>query len=1553
MNSASLPIFDFKTAVAREFAGRPTLRQIASRQLLSVLLEQLPWLAHVQPALESADPLMLDSPDPDTGYWTTAPFVDVVLQAMLDGKPLTLEPLGERHCNLGLLATHRFAGSSSEFDTRRLTGGSAALNALLGRLPEHFYQAQVDYWEAPGSCGQSRDRWLQLLLKMALLRNLPLQALDRQQQACVRGLIKGGAEQPPVFVVQANLGLGERQFRMMQAGLLVVGEWDEREVVLWCAPSSQVRAFASLEDFALALRDELALRFDFDVMTWDRHQLEGNVFAQQSALLLSLMLDDMARLHSGGLGLARLEECFAALSDPARWFIDGYYLEEYTRLATPPGVDFAPGQDNFEFQEALLDVALAQAESEGVAALDGILDLHGYARQRLRERMLADHPLEANYYPDDLIIELAIARGVPGGAGVGSGGGEPLEPAGEKTLTEFALGNLVSLGGAGILGIRHRDDQLIMPWMTADYIKSLVQSVDIGGRYPDYVAQALDDTATRPARNRRFAREWRQSLVFAALSAKLDRRITQAGLQCVVDFCRGHIDNRSPTITLLPLIFKRQPASAKQDLVGGMYVLSGTEPGVVLLYRPLYGGDPLREYASIEMMMASIRTDQGLQQSMLAWMDPAVRHVYDNGGFAEPHVSSVGIDPYDIPQRPRGAELMVQSWQTEVDEKLYIANRELLVRLGDWQSVSDVESRWALLRQGAWLLFDVVALLLKGPVATVAWLLQAIGSVDADVVALDQGTSEERCAATVDLILNMGMALLHARLPKRVAVTRQSLAVYATFDGPPAQDGGYAAARVVPSQGKVGMPGPLKPVADAMHVNVDFSWRGAQGFNWLSMQQRANLMAMRSQVALEGLQASAGGLYEVAGNQYASMLGESFAVSVLPEGVRIKGREGQAGPWLVLEHGVWRIDARLRLVGGMPGDAMFQRFTKLQRSAGRLSAAANQDSVAFTKAAAGVLQLQGKVEALEQLVSRENARRDAARESEDASMDWAASERVLKGYQERLAELGPQVKQQRLQSIDHIEASVRHDKQQLDILKTMLEPKYGGYRKGGFEADIQAQQAELRTAIIRSTDFIMSELWRIAEYPRINDLAHSVEGLSLAEARPAYRQLRGELAVVVEYQERMLVAQGTLDSLLSDAPRSLDIGLGGTSRTVAELVAGRTFSVVDLRYHHALNLADLALRLDAAQGQRQLARFKAGLSNVRLTSAAGAHGELLMSNLAMTDRITILQEAWDEYATAIVNSLHIERTGGNLVEVAMLKRYRGQMELLKEDAGRRLLEAIAEQEGGAVKTAEAVYPVSVEVQRAVRNRDGQLVIATEVQDADGNTVLEVRAPVTKRVVQVFELRNGRWLEREREEEGSNLLDDSPTEAGAQVQVLLQEHAEILEMARSYVSGEALDRLLTQQGEKLRRAAAALQGGSEALAAELQGALDALSTQRNELLTALYSNTKYPTAAALRFLYERNLLRVDYVRRDTSRSTSPFDEFKITLLNPAAVRRERPIWAAHFHLGSQTAHLEDFTFAHLKLWSQRFQGHAYEVASGERVHRGPLVRADIAGIISLT
>lgn len=135
---------------------------------------------------------------------------------------------------------------------------------------------------------------------------------------------------------------------------------------------------------------------------------------------------------------------------------------------------------------------------------------------------------------------------------------------------------------------------------------------------------------------------------------------------------------------------------------------------------------------------------------------------------------------------------------------------------------------------------------------------------------------------------------------------------------------------------------------------------------------------------------------------------------------------------------------------------------------------------------------------------------------------------------------------------------------------------------------------------------------------------------------------------------------------------------------MGHLIDERPFSTVQMRFHQVQNLADLALHLIAPGGLQTVARYRDELVSTALRNAAETHGELDFANLSADDRIVILQEAWDEYSAALLNSARILREGGELIEPVMLERYRNHVKQLKEDAGQRLVAAISEQEGGTV-----------------------------------------------------------------------------------------------------------------------------------------------------------------------------------------------------------------------------------------------------------------------------
>ena len=288
-------------------------------------------------------------------------------------------------------------------------------------------------------------------------------------------------------------------------------------------------------------------------------------------------------------------------------------------------------------------------------------------------------------------------------------------------------------------------------------------------------------------------------------------------------------------------------------------------------------------------------------------------------------------------------------------------------------------------------------------------------------------------------------------------------------------------------------------------------------------------------------------------------------------------------------------------------------------------------------------------------------------------------------YGERIAQRQAEVTRLRDDSIQELEGMVRAGRQMLPALTTLQEPKYANARRAaGLEGVIASHRANVLIDQIRHNDLIFTNSGNL---PTIRGLpaCKNLDGLPLVEASALYRQFRQRLEVVVAYQERMLLAQEQLDELLSDTPDDQLISTAPSEppRTVGQLKAARPFSTVQLRFHQVLNLADLALHLDDATGQKRLARYRDDLAGMSLRNAAQVHGELDFANLSAADRIVILQEAWDEYSAALLNSGRVREEGGTLIEPAMLDRYREHVGKLKLDAGARLVQAIREQDGAA------------------------------------------------------------------------------------------------------------------------------------------------------------------------------------------------------------------------------------------------------------------------------
>ncbi|MDD2048062.1 dermonecrotic toxin domain-containing protein [Pseudomonas putida] len=1547
-SKTNLPAPDFKQAVALQFAGRPTLRQVAAQKILQLLVERFPILGTVKPSLPDAEPLRLLLPQARSS--SSQPLVEVVLQAVLDGQALNLERAHDRDPGLTFVAPYRFEGSDG-FEFIAFNGMTDAINHLVSELPFHFQQAQVDYWNDQSSSGVSRDRWLQQMLKLALLRNLPWQNLDPQQEQCVRGLLEGGSNSPSVFTVEVELEVDDERFLHILPNLLVSGEWDERTVVLWCSPSSVVRSFDSLDNFALALRNELADRYRFDSISWNRYELEGDVFAQQAALLLEVMLDSVQRLRYSRLtDIAHMEQAFAALSDPSQWFIEGYTVHSDAAIKLPPGIWQISPEDSFAYQCAVFELTLAQAKSQGAAALDDVSDLHSYASQRLREQLLADHPLDANYFPDDLNLTLTVARGIPGGAGAGVGGG--LVETRTTTLTQFAIGNLSSLQGATLTAIEHREGQLIMPWMTLDYVKSLVEQVDIGAHYPSYVAQKLDDPDTREQRVTCFAREWRCSLLFSALRSKLGGTLSEAGLQCVADYCRGDIDPDLPAITLMPLAFKREPTASESDLVCGMYVLFSASPALVLLYRPLYTSAPLTEFVSLQAMMAAIRQEGALQDSILDWLLPQARSVYDHGGFSEPHLGRPIFDTSLLPESVQPASLATQFWRIDVDAKLYKANRDLLLELADRQSVSNAESRWAILVEGAWLLFDVVTLLLRGPVATVAWLVQAIQGLKNDVSALTQGNAFERSAAVVDLLLNFAMALFHARLPRREVPVADHLIEASAFDDPAPQRPGFVTVNPALEQGLVGMPGTL---GERSALQLDFAWRGRQGLNVLAPTQREALLAMRSAVSLNGFEpldsGSGQGLYQIDDGHYAALAGNTYAVELSVDGVRVVDAQGNPGPWLTFEHGVWRVDAALRLRGGMP-----KSRRQIQEEANRRQLDQDRERETALTRKHNVLALQ--VNKLKAFLSAKDAQIEAF--ENDADLDDL-----------KLVELTglKSVRKLTNQKVVYalkplIENGLEHDKVLSSIEKmTKLEPMLGKV--------VVEQRSTTRQELIGSCTEYHDELAKIINEEDLEKLADTLVVRPETETEiKQYRDFLATLEKVVGWETDLVELSCKLDDLLEDTLKNNSMvfkDATGTktnkNRVVGDIVERRRETAIDLEVRLLFDLAELSLDRLAQVDASVLEQYHNYLAGDGIKSAGAAHGDLAGSGLAQVEQIEVLNGIVEAYEEALVLVDYLNALGGAAIRMDKLKLYKAALTGLKRAAISELSQAVRENELGVSHLSRPVlYAARGGRRRLARTHQGRSVLAEELE-VDGVSVIQQRESRTGKVLKKFH-RQGSELVEDVRNPADEMPPTSPKHPDVdrkRARVLLTEVDAVIRLAYTYSPDEPLGLSSVIEGhvEKLNKALVTLPriASDEELIEDLDSNIRRLSNARRDMLTSLYLNTQHPTANSLRYLYQERRITIEpTVRRKALSSNDYLDIYEIRRLAEPGQQKGDGLWEAHFHYPSAETPARQFSRGHLKVWWQRKLGRKAQLsaaASGQElleVYRSELRLKDVDDII---
>lgn len=1529
-----------KQAVATQFASRPTVRQVLSQQVFDVVCRHYP--AHAAAAIDhhQHEPYTLWRPD-TTGTVQAEGCLTLLLKVFVQGGQVAF---GSRDL---LVLTPYAAGQTSVLETQDSALALAALNhdleQALDTLLVRFQQAQVAFWNeddvtGPQASGISRHGWMRQMLRLGLAGHLQRSALGPQERAVVYEVLLGQPHAPSVSAIELTRESDGETYTQLLPELLIEAERDERRLLLRCPPSGQFEELESEQALVQSLYTRFAVTHQIDGLAWRRRQLAEDVFFQQSAMLLESLLNDIDRLRLSAIDdNETLEQTLHWLSDPARHFLDDVLAALNATPEVPDWLVAATSRDRFEYQVAMLDVAFYQGACQGATSLDGVQPLSLYAAGRLREQLLKEWPVEANYFPDDLVLHVSVPDST-----VDKELPARLKPAGSVSLTEFAINRLGGLQDAVVTSIGHLNDQLIMPWMTPAYCVRLVETVDIGGHYPGYVAALLRDPAQQAQRMRLFAREWRLGLLFDALRAKVDGVLDEHCWETLAEFCRSDRDLKA-TVDVAPLGFKADPSSQRRDEVTCMYVITLHQPSAVLLYRPLYPQQALLSYPDNRALMAAIAAPGALQQSVLDWLPESLFSTYANGGFLEPHLRRVIFDTSLWPEPVAPARLALSPYKADIDSRLYVDRCRALLELGDRQSLSNAEQRWEVVQRFGWLLFDLVAPIVPGLLGKIAGLASLFAPLLQAPVRLPLAGSDS--VFSVELAANLALALLHGRLPEQGRPNAPVNAGVPVLAAPRSR-------AFIPL-----LPEPIGVVHQPALPLQEWEGHLALGDGWGTGPEarRRLLEPFRADVDLSKA-ARGNGLDEVNGRFYVSLAEGTFEVMHDDNERRIKGPDGAPGPLLV-DAGGWRIRLDGVGLGGSPGGARRPRnqarFDSLATSTNRMVADINADIET------GLRLMAEEQQARRQLTALQEARAKA--QANEGGLSPEQVERLLTLYEGKVSKQREEANRVTLRYVEHLEAVVEKNVRIVEQVDEMIDLQR--HRTIVNRIPMDAFQASRKVGcetIVRYCWALLPRLFDAVDYPQLRRMAQALKGKPVGPFDAQYQAYRTRLVEVVRLQPRVVKASALLDRFMPQVAADVVIIVDhrdGAIQTLEQVKAQRNVTTVEMRFQQAVYCSDLALRPDQPDPAGNFMRYQRGLMNRHLMAAAFAHGEAQLGNLSVEDRIEVLQSAWDEYSAALINAIDVRADSGTLVDISYLTLYQEALQGLKNDVSDRLVEAQGVLDGDEPPGPGAYLP-SPETHGIARAEDGQILVGTEVEH-EGRMLLEIRDPLSRQVVKQYQRQGQDWVELTEVAAGSPsvpALDKPALIAEAWLQ--LGQDVAVRNQAQEYVAQQVNHRLLTRLVDehiaRLQAVAQPLAQDDGATARSLRKRLEAWPDLRRSLLVELFSQTRFPDAQGLRFLHEEGLIKVEYLSpRRVLADGSALDEYVIRLLARPGAVNGKPIWVAHFHFAAQGDPATAFTRGHLKAWAQRKYGarDARLLADqGERIHRGPLTLAQAQGII---
>ncbi|WP_213938209.1 DUF6543 domain-containing protein [Pseudomonas sp. dw_612] len=1547
-------------SISARFSTRPTLRSVTASLLKERLLDTLPPLAFDPEMTRIAQPL-------PEGGWRIGLLLDLALEYLASGKPPSLIEQFGQSCFLTNRAPARLTRSTTARE-QDMSLIAEVIRELPALVPIAFQEMLADYWNSDIDAGASRWQWLGDLLNGVLKTAAVRHASQNKQQSdllieLTRHPDKQQRQQAPwangvihAHTLETTLVGDAGTFKLQSPDLLVING----ETLLLCSVTGNIEAFASREAFEEAWAARFQQVFMTEAITWKRFEPDGNFFDTQAALLLNQQLDDLTAVRlPASERLDVLEQRYDAITDVAAMFVDqapSPMLFQHLESNTPTWLQNASAVDRMAYRKQVVEYASVTQQNLRRTFQAGVDDLHTFAKKALHEQMLKDQPLAPGYDADQLELTFHVPVG-----DLGSGYLEPVK----MSLTELAIKNLAGRP-KGRMTIRHTEEQLIQDWTSESYLLGLVSKVDIGKHYPEMIQTALlADTPEAHERARLFGQELAISLPLLALehSIKAEQGFTRQGYRYVAAVmhktnAERHVNGQE--IVLRPLAFQRK-TGAECDVVGNMFIIEPRDlkaDGPRILYRPLYS-PALQQYPSRQALLRAIAQAGPLQTSVLTWLEDRARPIYDNNGFNEPHiVRFLPGDEFARPDTPAPATLVgdeaAADWlaalqQGQLLARLFDSNARALVQQGDRQSVSNIESRWVIILEGGWLLFNNLLLpMLSGPAMLVGWLVQVTHSLIQDLPALDSTDTTARQQAWVDVLLNLGLIMLH------VAQNRGSGGEIRHASEPPPTPVALDSLRRPSALPHLFAEGPVTEAPPGLaseppgsgHTLLDFNLSTARDSATARLIEQLKPVRVPWPTPLPE-PVSAGvfqGLFRINGQWHTSIAGLLFRVRIVPGfgEVFLVTREHPDNPGIKLKsngRGHWTLDQGLQLVGGGRRQRMAEARENRRERVQELVLQHQE----FVKQQARVQKRVDIADNLMVLKERDPAsaqqQRHEARQRFGLELDNQTQTYVslIAGLKElsALTDVPP----------DH------------SLISDLLEFIIKNTRKRVVIADLERLAAEKKYS-----DFNKGE-------QQIHD-AMQAEGMAVVERYFEYMRETSEIneSMIKDYEE----VNKRMEELA-------EIPLFG-AKAIKRLNHDRPENELTALALKSFQLTVLRILSVKSLGTDTTTALETAIDPLLMLSQS--HAELHTRHVyERSDRIAVLNNLVDHYSNAQDALGSIAIFSADELQMPAFNRLRMIIHQLHLDAEQRLVQEIQQlvpdqpppSDAPGTSTSEPVAgsskvpgpskkPLSSNSRRKViKTSKGTLIgeVRPRVADQDGD-IVDIKDPMKDQPLASFhEHEPNVWVEIVEAKASAPKPSALPyPQIKGEARKALAKVDEQIRKIESYVekasSPKEIEEQLQREAQKLTRYADKLDTHEQAprgsgkdvtLITALRDKARVLESKATHLRQNM-TLTRLPTDEGIEYLLQKQVLHVEPVGRRAPLSTGRKDFMQEYALLDS---RRKAVWYAHFHYAELADNKADFTTAHLKTKAQRYETYESALAKAKEpkqkieIYRGLISR----------